>query len=112
MGTIDKLDRGLEDVAGLLELAVEAEDEDTFEEAKAELADLDKQLSLLEFRRMFSGKHDQNDCYLDIQAGSGGTEAQDWASILMRMYLRWGEDKGFKPELYEVTDGDVAGIRG
>ena len=61
---------------------------------------------------MFSGNHDANDCYLDIQAGSGGTEAQDWASMLMRMYLRWGEDKGFKPELYEVTDGDVAGIKG
>ena len=91
---------------------MEAEDEDTFEEAKAELADLDKQLSLLEFRRMFSGNHDANDCYLDIQAGSGGTEAQDWASMLMRMYLRWGEDKGFKPEIYEVTDGDVAGIKG
>ncbi|WP_169313976.1 peptide chain release factor 2 [Alishewanella aestuarii] len=112
VGTIDKLDQGLEDVQGLLELAVEAEDEATFEEAKAELADLEKQLALLEFRRMFSGKHDQNDCYLDIQAGSGGTEAQDWASMLMRMYLRWGEDKGFKPELYEVTDGDVAGIKG
>lgn len=112
MGTIDKLDQGLEDVQGLLELAVEAEDEATFEEAKAELADLEKQLAQLEFRRMFSGKHDQNDCYLDIQAGSGGTEAQDWASMLMRMYLRWGEAKGFKPELYEVTDGDVAGIKG
>ncbi|WP_213996611.1 peptide chain release factor 2 [Arsukibacterium sp.] len=112
VGTIDRLDQGLEDVAGLVELAVEAEDEETFEEAKTELAGLEKQLALLEFRRMFSGKNDQNDCYLDIQAGSGGTEAQDWASMLMRMYLRWGEDKGFKPEIYEVTDGDVAGIKG
>ncbi|WP_152659036.1 peptide chain release factor 2 [Arsukibacterium sp. MJ3] len=112
VGTIDNLDQGLEDVAGLLELAVEAEDEQTFEEAKTELADLEKQLALLEFRRMFSGNNDENNCYLDIQAGSGGTEAQDWASMLMRMYLRWGDDKGFKPELYEVTDGDVAGIKG
>ncbi|MCT6698963.1 peptide chain release factor 2 [Rheinheimera sp. 4Y26] len=112
VGTIDKLDRGLEDVAGLVELAVEAEDEDTFVEAQAELADLAAQLAKLEFRRMFSGKHDASDCYLDIQSGSGGTEAQDWASMLMRMYLRWGEAKGFSPEIYEVTDGDVAGIKG
>lgn len=112
VGTIDKLDQGLEDVAGLVELAVEAEDEDTFNEAQAELADLELQLAKLEFRRMFSGKSDPADCYLDIQSGSGGTEAQDWASMLMRMYLRWGEAKGFKPELYEVTDGDVAGIKG
>lgn len=112
VGTIEKLEQGLEDVAGLVELAVEAEDEDTFNEAQQELAELQAKLELLEFRRMFSGKSDPSDCYLDIQSGSGGTEAQDWASILMRMYLRWGEAKGFKPELYEVTDGDVAGIKG
>jgi peptide chain release factor 2 len=112
VGTIDKLDQGLEDVAGLVELAIEAEDEDTFIEAQTELAGLETQLAKLEFRRMFSGQSDPADCYLDIQSGSGGTEAQDWASILMRMYLRWGEAKGFKPELYEVTDGDVAGIKG
>ncbi len=112
VNTIDKLDQGLEDVAGLVELAVEAEDEDTFVEAQTELADLEAQLAKLEFRRMFSGQSDPADCYLDIQSGSGGTEAQDWASILMRMYLRWGDAKGFKPELYEVTDGDVAGIKG
>ncbi len=99
-------------MAGLVELAVEAEDEDTFVEAQTELADLEAQLAKLEFRRMFSGKHDPDNCFLDIQSGSGGTEAQDWASMLMRMYLRWGEAKGFNPELYEVTDGDVAGIKG
>jgi peptide chain release factor 2 len=99
-------------VAGLVELAVEAEDEETFVEAQTELADLEAQLAKLEFRRMFSGKHDPDNCFLDIQSGSGGTEAQDWASMLMRMYLRWGEAKGFNPELYEVTDGDVAGIKG
>jgi peptide chain release factor 2 len=112
VSTIDKLDQGLEDVAGLVELAVEAEDEETFTEAQTELADLAAQLAKLEFRRMFSGKHDADNCFLDIQSGSGGTEAQDWASMLMRMYLRWGEAKGFSPELYEVTDGDVAGIKG
>ncbi|MDZ7870188.1 MAG: peptide chain release factor 2 [Rheinheimera sp.] len=112
VNTIDKLDQGLEDVAGLVELAVEAEDEETFVEAQTELSDLEAQLAKLEFRRMFSGQSDPSDCYLDIQSGSGGTEAQDWASMLMRMYLRWGDAKGFKPELYEVTDGDVAGIKG
>ncbi|TRY29430.1 peptide chain release factor 2 [Aliiglaciecola sp. M165] len=109
--TIINLDQGAEDVEGLLELAVEAEDEETFNEAQAELQALVEQLELLEFRRMFSGPNDTNDCYLDIQSGSGGTEAQDWANMLLRMYLRWGEDHGFKTELIEVSDGDVAGIK-
>lgn len=94
-----------------MELAVEAEDEDTFAEAQSELADLLLQLETLEFRRMFSGPNDSNDCYVDIQSGSGGTEAQDWANMLLRMYLRWGEEHGFKTELIEVSDGDVAGIK-
>ena len=79
--------QGLEDVSGLLELAVEADDEETFNEAVAELDALEEKLAQLEFRRMFSGEYDSADCYLDIQAGSGGTEAQDWASMLERMYL-------------------------
>ncbi|KIO36591.1 peptide chain release factor 2 [Shewanella sp. cp20] len=110
--TIDDMDSGLEDVEGLLELAVEEEDEDTFNDANSELASLEKRLEELEFRRMFSGPQDASDCYLDIQSGSGGTEAQDWANMVLRMYLRWGEAKGYKPELIEVTDGDVAGIKG
>ena len=73
---------------------------------------MDALLVKLEFRRMFSGEQDGNNCYLDIQSGSGGTEAQDWAEMLMRMYLRWGEAHGFKTEVVEVTDGDVAGIKG
>jgi len=109
--TIQKLEQGSEDVEGLLELAVEAEDEDTFNETQAELEELQKKLEELEFRRMFAGPNDGNDCYLDIQSGSGGTEAQDWASMLLRMYLRWGEEHGFKTELIEVSDGDVAGIK-
>ncbi len=111
VNTIDRMEQGTEDVEGLLELAVEAEDQDTFDEAQAELADLVSKLEELEFRRMFSGPNDSNDCYLDIQSGSGGTEAQDWANMLLRMYLRWGEDNGFKTELIEVSDGDVAGIK-
>lgn len=103
--------QGLEDVSGLLELAVEAEDEETFNEAVAELDGLDKKLAELEFRRMFSGEYDSADCYMDIQAGSGGTEAQDWASMLLRMYLRWAEAKGFKTEIIEESDGEVAGTK-
>ncbi len=109
--TIKQLDQGTEDIEGLLELALEAEDEETFQEAEAELAELLKALELLEFRRMFSGANDANDAYIDIQSGSGGTEAQDWANMLLRMYLRWGEEQGFKTELIEVSDGDVAGIK-
>lgn len=95
----------------MLELAVEAEDEETFNEAQEELASMVSKLEELEFRRMFSGPQDANDCYLDIQAGSGGTEAQDWANMLLRMYLRWGEEHQFKTELIEVSDGEVAGIK-
>ena len=109
--TIKNLEQGLEDIEGLLELAVEAEDEETFNEAVAELDELEQQLAKLEFRRMFSGEHDACDCYVDLQAGSGGTEAQDWTEMLLRMYLRWAESKGFKTELMEVSDGDVAGLK-
>ena len=100
--------QGLEDVSGLLELAVEADDEETFNEAVAELDALEEKLAQLEFRRMFSGEYDSADCYLDIQAGSGGTEAQDWASMLERMYLRWAESRGFKTEIIEESEGEVA----
>ncbi len=110
--TIDNLTQGIEDVAGLVELAVEAEDEETFEEAQVEAADLVTQLEKLEFRRMFSGEMDESDCYIDIQSGSGGTEAQDWANMMLRMYLRWCEAHQFKTEIVEVSDGDVAGIKG
>jgi peptide chain release factor 2 len=110
--TIDDMDSGLEDIEGLLELAIEEDDEETFNDAAAELEVLDTRLADLEFRRMFSGKSDAANCYLDIQSGSGGTEAQDWANMVLRMYLRWGDAHGFSPELMEVTDGDVAGIKG
>jgi len=98
-------------VTGLLELAIEAEDEETFNEAVAELDVLMTKLEQLEFRRMFSGEYDSADCYLDIQAGSGGTEAQDWASMLLRMFLRWADSRGFKTEIIEESDGDVAGTK-
>lgn len=111
VNTIEKLEQGTQDVEGLVELAVEAQDQETFEEAEQELASLIDDLEKLEFRRMFSGANDSNDGYIDIQSGSGGTEAQDWANMLLRMYLRWGEAQGFKTELLEVSDGDVAGIK-
>jgi peptide chain release factor 2 len=109
--TLQQLAQGLDDVEGLVDLAVEAEDEDTFNEAVAELEQLEQQLETLEFRRMFSGEHDNSDCYLDIQAGSGGTEAQDWSNMLLRMYLRWAEAHDFKVEITELSEGDVAGIK-
>ncbi|OFC62661.1 peptide chain release factor 2 [Candidatus Erwinia dacicola] len=109
--TLDQMEQGLEDVTGLLELLVEAEDEETFNEAVAELGILEKKFGELEFRRMFSGEYDSADCYMDIQAGSGGTEAQDWASMLLRMYLRWAEAKGYKTEIIEESDGEVAGTK-
>ena len=111
VNTIRGLEQGIEDVEGLIELAIEAEDETTFQEAQQEADGLEEKLANLEFRRMFSGQHDAADCYVDLQAGSGGTEAQDWTEMLLRMYLRWAESKGFKTELMEVSDGDVAGIK-
>jgi peptide chain release factor 2 len=109
--TIESLDAGLSDAKELLDIAVEEQDAETVGEVENELAALSNSLETLEFRRMFSGEMDPNNAYLDIQSGSGGTEAQDWASMLMRMFLRWGEKKGFKTELVEVSDGDVAGIK-
>jgi peptide chain release factor 2 len=109
--TIDDLDNGVRDSRELLDMAVEEDDESMVADVEAELERLDKQLGVLEFRRMFSGETDANNAYLDIQSGSGGTEAQDWAEIVLRMYLRWGEAKGFKVTLEEVSAGDVAGIK-
>ncbi|ODA32480.1 peptide chain release factor 2 [Veronia pacifica] len=109
--TIDQLDQGGEYVSELLELAVEEGDQDTFDEIEPELADLEVKLEKLEFRRMFAGDHDPSDCYIDLQAGSGGTEAQDWTSMMLRMYLRWSDAKGFKSEVIEVSEGDVAGLK-
>lgn len=105
------MDQGLGDAGDLLELAAAEDDEDTFNAVSADLADLQKQLEGLEFRRMFSGEMDPNNAFLDIQAGSGGTEAQDWANMLLRMFLRWADDHGFKTEIVELSDGEVAGIK-
>jgi peptide chain release factor 2 len=109
--TIDDLDAGVADGEELLSMAKEEDDEDSLNEVIEEIEALDQQLQKLEFRRMFSGEMDENSAYLDIQSGSGGTEAQDWAEMVLRMYLRWGEAKGFKVTLEEASAGDVAGIK-
>ena len=111
VNTINEASQGVEDTSGLLELVVEEGDEDSLPEVESELDRLEKMVADLEFRRMFSGQMDACNAYLDIQAGSGGTEAQDWGEMLLRMYLRWGEAHGFKTELVEASDGDVAGIK-
>nr|WP_211607290.1 peptide chain release factor 2 [Halomonas daqiaonensis] len=111
VATIDDLDQGLGDSRDLLELAEMEDDEGTVNEVQKELEGLQASLEKLEFRRMFSGEMDENNAYLDIQAGSGGTEAQDWANMLLRMYLRWVEHHGFKAEIIEVSSGEVAGIK-
>lgn len=107
----DTLDSGLGDAVDLLEMAREENDEDTVNAVAADLESYEARVAGLEFRRMFSGNNDEAHAFLDIQSGSGGTEAQDWAEMLLRMYLRWGERQGFKTELIEVSPGDVAGIK-
>lgn len=111
VASIDEVDAGVADAEELLEMAIEESDDDTVEAVQSDIDRLEAVLAKLEFRRMFSGEMDPNNCYLDIQSGSGGTEAQDWANMVLRMYLRWCEDKGFKADLVEVSDGEVAGIK-
>ena len=110
--TLDALQSGVSDTQELLELAAEENDAETVAAVSLEIDALMEKLAGLEFRRMFSGEMDGANAFLDIQSGSGGTEAQDWAEMLLRMYLRWGERKGFQTELIEVSAGDVAGIKG
>ena len=110
--TIETLNTGLADAAELLQMAVEENDEDSVASVSDDLDQMQAQVEELEFRRMFSGEMDSCNAYLDIQSGSGGTEAQDWAEMILRMYLRWGEAHGFKTELIEASAGDVAGIKG
>lgn len=95
-----------------MQLAAEEDDESFLQEAQSDLLKLSNRLQDLEFQRMFSGKMDRNNAYVNVQSGSGGTEAQDWANMLLRMYLRWGERKGFRTEIIEISVGEVAGIKG
>ena len=109
--TVDEMTAALIDADDLLALVAEEEDEATAADLIRDLERCEQRVGGLEFRRMFSGPMDDKNAFVDIQAGSGGTEAQDWAEMLLRMYLRWGERRGFKTELLEVSEGEVAGIK-
>jgi len=111
VGTLDKVAQSLRDNAELLEMARAEDDEPTLEAVADDLAGAEKSVADLEFRRMFSHPMDPNNCFVDIQSGSGGTEAQDWAAMLERMYARFGERKGFTVEVLEESPGEVAGIK-
>jgi peptide chain release factor 2 len=111
VGGLDEIGRGIADARELLELAAEEGDPDTVASVARDVEVVEKRLATLEFRRMFSGEMDSANAFIDIQSGSGGTEAQDWANMLLRMYLRWGERRGFDTELIEVSPGEVAGIK-
>ena len=108
---LDTLTSGLSDANDLLELAVEDDDNETVDELVSDLAGFEQQVGGLEFRRMFSGELDSSNAFLDIQSGAGGTEAQDWAEMILRMYLRWAESHDFKSEIIEASAGEVAGIK-
>jgi peptide chain release factor 2 len=109
--TLNNLESGLVDAAEMLDLAKEEMDQEIVDSVSEDLEKMQSGVETLEFQRMFSGEMDENSCFLDIQAGSGGTEAQDWAEMLLRMYLRWAERRGWKADLIEVSSGDVAGIK-
>ena len=108
---LGKASAALADLAELAELAAQDGDSAALDDIGQELGELERRIGALEFRRMFQGDQDDANAFLDIQSGSGGTEAQDWAEMLLRMYLRWGEKRGFETKLVEVSAGDVAGIK-
>ena len=109
---LGKIQQDLSDAAELFEMSQAENDEDSLNSTAADIADIERRVADMEFRRMFNHPMDANNCFIDIQAGSGGTEAQDWAAMLMRMYLRYAERKGFQVEILEQSDGEVAGIKG
>jgi peptide chain release factor 2 len=111
VSSLDELSSGLSDAGELLALAIDEDDASTVTEIVSDLTRFETVVAGLEFRRMFSGDMDVNNAYLDIQSGAGGTEAQDWADMLLRMYLRWAEGHGFKAEVIEASPGEVAGIK-
>src|SRR5690606_20518578 len=108
---IRDLTDGLVGAAELIDLAEAEDDEETVQAVEVDIERFSGEVETLEFQRMFSGQMDSTNAYLDIQAGAGGTEAQDWAEILLRMYLRWAESRGWKTEIMEASGGDVAGIK-
>ncbi|MFT6439612.1 MAG: peptide chain release factor 2 [Cycloclasticus pugetii] len=111
VNTINELTSALADASDLLEMAVDEDDDETVVTIEEDLLSFEKKVAALEFQRMFAGEMDANNAFLDIQAGSGGTEAQDWAEMILRMYLRWAEQHDFKTDIIEISAGDVAGIK-
>lgn len=109
--SLQALSQSLQDLVDLFAMALAENDDNMVQDVASELTDIETQVALLEFQRMFSGKMDRASAYVDIQSGSGGTEAQDWAEMILRMYLRWGEQHGFAVDLVECSAGDVAGIK-
>jgi len=109
--TLSSMQENLADAGELLELAADENDESSVQELANDLQTYQQEIEVLEFQRMFSGEMDACNAFIEIQSGSGGTEAQDWANMLLRMYLRWGERRGFKTDLIEVSPGEVAGIK-
>jgi peptide chain release factor 2 len=109
---LQKVESSLNDAGELMEMALAENDDDSLHSIAADIEQTEKIVADMEFRRMFSGEMDSANCFLDIQAGSGGTEAQDWGSMLLRMYIRYAERKGFQVEILEQSDGEVAGIKG
>jgi peptide chain release factor 2 len=112
VNTLQTLEIGIKDGQELFEMAREENDDDTLKSVDTDSKALESRIEEMEFRRMFSGPLDANNCFIEFQSGSGGTEAQDWAQMLLRMYLRYCERKGFKVEVLEESEGDVAGIKG
>jgi peptide chain release factor 2 len=108
---LDKLGAGLTEAGELLDLAEAEGDAGTAAAVEQDVARIEREVARLEFQRMFPGEMDSHNCFLDIQAGAGGTEAQDWAQMLMRMYLRWADKHGFKTEVTDISEGEVAGIK-
>jgi peptide chain release factor 2 len=108
---LESVDAGLKDGRELFEMGREENDDDTLHAVEADAAEIDQKVTALEFRRMFNNPQDPSPCFLEIQAGAGGTEAQDWAAMLLRMYLKFGEKRGFAVEVMEESEGDVAGIK-
>jgi peptide chain release factor 2 len=111
VATLDKISNGLKDAGELLDMAIAENELSTVQDVERDVAAIEQDVKKLEFQRMFPGEMDPHSCFLDIQAGAGGTEAQDWAQMLLRMYLRWGDARGFKTEVVDLSDGEVAGIK-
>ena len=109
--TLNTIEQSLNDTDDLFEMAREENDDDTLNAVSADIDSIEQQVAAMEFRRMFNNPLDPNPCFIEIQSGAGGTEAQDWASMLLRMYIRYGERKGFTVEVLEESEGDVAGIK-